>query len=202
MTARKSLIAFSGALVLAGASAGLAQGVRYSDSFTFLKAVRARDGAKAAGLAEGARGSAVINAKDPETGDTGIHIVTRERDLSWIAFLLSKGARTDVQNKEGATPLVLAAQIGWTPGADILLRAGASVDYPNGRGETPLIFAVRNRDLEMVRLLLSRNANPERTDSVAGYSALDYARQDRRASAVLKLLEAQPKRKEAAGPVL
>jgi uncharacterized protein len=42
-----------------------------------------------------------------------------------------------------------------------------------------------------VRLLLSRRADPKRTDNVAGMSALDYARQDPRAAAVLKLLEAK-----------
>ena len=54
----------------------------------------------------------------------------------------------------------------------------------------------------MARLLLGRRADPKRTDNVAGMSALDYARQDPRAGAVLKLLEAKlaPAR-PAAGPV-
>ena len=43
----------------------------------------------------------------------------------------------------------------------------------------------------MVRLLLARRADPKRTDNVAGMSALDYAKQDPRAGAVLKLLEAK-----------
>ena len=55
----------------------------------------------------------------------------------------------------------------------------------------------------MVRLLLSRGADPKHTDSVAGYSAIDYAKRDGRAAAVLKLLEepAKPER-EVAGPKL
>jgi ankyrin repeat protein len=58
--------------------------------------------------------------------------------------------------------------------------------------------------MEMVRLLLARGANPKRTDNVAGYSALDYAKQDRRSAAVLKLLEAPPAKpaREIAGPKL
>jgi hypothetical protein len=53
----------------------------------------------------------------------------------------------------------------------------------------------------MVRLLLSRGADPRRTDNVAGMSALDYARQDPRAAAVLKMLEAKAApAKPVAGP--
>jgi uncharacterized protein len=55
----------------------------------------------------------------------------------------------------------------------------------------------------MVRLLLGKGANPKRTDRVAGYSALDYAKQDGRAGAILKLLEAKPETPKAiAGPKL
>jgi hypothetical protein len=43
----------------------------------------------------------------------------------------------------------------------------------------------------MVRLLLSAGADPKRSDSAAGYSALDYARQDARSAPIARLLEAQ-----------
>jgi len=60
---------------------------------------------------------------------------------------------------------------------------------------------VHKRDLAMVRVLLARGANPKRTDSAAGYSAIDYARQDPRAAPILRLLEqpATPTR-AVAGP--
>jgi hypothetical protein len=41
----------------------------------------------------------------------------------------------------------------------------------------------------MVRLLLSQRANPNQTDNLSGNSALDYARQDPRAAAILRELE-------------
>ena len=40
-----------------------------------------------------------------------------------------------------------------------------------------------------VRLLLSQRANPNQTDNLAGNSAIDYARQDPRAAAILRELE-------------
>jgi ankyrin repeat protein len=173
----------------------------FSDSFTFLKAVRERDGDKVTSLVS-EPGTTVINTRDRSNGEGALHILVRGRDLTWLAFLLGKGARADIQTNRGDTPLTLAAQIGWVEGAEVLLARRASVDLANSRGETPLILATQRRDLPMVRLLLSRRADPKRTDNVAGKSALDYARDDPRAGAVLKLLEAKAApAKPAAGPI-
>ncbi len=172
----------------------------FSDSFTFLKAVKERDGDKVTALVS-EPGSVVINTRDRSSGEGALHIVVRGRDLNWLAFLLGKGARPDLQSNRGDTPLTLAAQIGWLEGVEQLLARRASVDLPNGRGETALILATQRRDVPLVRLLLSRRADPKRTDNVAGMSALDYAKQDPRAGAVLKLLEAKAApAKPVAGP--
>jgi ankyrin repeat protein len=184
-----------------GALAVPAAAQQFSDSYTFLKAVKERDGSKAENLL--ARPSAaVLNARDTGSGEGALHIVTRARDRAWIGFLLGKGARADIQNKDGDTPLILATQLGWVEGAEVLLRVGANVDLPNRQGETPLMFAVRNADAAMVRLLMSKGANPKRTDNVTGYSALDHAKQNVRAASIVKLLEAAPAKpaREAAGP--
>jgi ankyrin repeat protein len=55
----------------------------------------------------------------------------------------------------------------------------------------PLILATQRRDVPLVRLLLARRADPKRNDSVAGMSAIDYAKKDLRAAAVLQLLQAK-----------
>ncbi|MGZ8997377.1 MAG: ankyrin repeat domain-containing protein [Allosphingosinicella sp.] len=173
-------------MLLVTAMPAVAQG--YSDSYTFLKAVKDRDGQKVQGLIS-QPGSIVINTRDQSNGDSALHYLVRDRDLVWLNFLLGRGARPDVQNRQGETPLTLAAQLGWTDGAELLLARRASVDLGNSRGETPLILAVHKRDLPMVRLLLAKGANPKRTDSAAGYSAIDYAKQDVRAAPILRLLE-------------
>ncbi len=176
-------------------TAGSAQ--NYSNAYTFLKAVRDRDGAKVSAVVS-EPGSVAINTREASTGEGGLHIVTRGRDLGWLNFLLGKGARPDIQDKSGETPLALAARIGWVEGAQALIARRALVDQANGRGETPLIIATQNRDLAMVRLLLGAGANPRRTDSAAGYSALDYAKADTRSAAIVRLLEAPtaaPKKK-------
>jgi len=165
-----------------------AQAQNFSDGYTFLKAVKDRDGDKATELIV-APGSIVINTREPGSGNTALHMLTRDRDMTWLSFMLSKGARPDVQNKEGLTPLAVAAQIGWVEGADRLIRGGANVDIGNNQGDTPLILAVQNRDLPMVRTLLGHGADPNKQDKAAGLSAIDYAKRDGRMPAILKLLE-------------
>jgi ankyrin repeat protein len=174
----------------------------YSDSYTFLKAVKDRDAEKTTSLVS-EPGTTVVNARDPGTGEGALHQLVRGRDYTWLAFLLSKRARPDLQNNKGETPLSLAAQIGWTEGAQLLLSQRASVDLANSRGETPLILATQARDIAMVRLLLSHGADPKKTDNVAGYSALDYAKRDNRAVPILRLFEAkQAPAAPVAGPKL
>jgi ankyrin repeat protein len=174
----------------------------YGEGYTFLKAVKERDGTKASSMAA-VPGTIVVNTRDRSTGEGAIHFVVRDRDQTWLAFLIGRGARVDLQNNRGETPLALAAQMGWVEGARFLLSHRASVDLPTSRGETPLILAVQKRDVAMVRLLLSKGANPKKADNVTGKTALDYARQDSRAAVILKLLEAKPApAKAVAGPKL
>jgi ankyrin repeat protein len=194
-------LAAAAALAAIGAPA-YSQAQLYSDSYAFLEAVKDRDGAKVEGLV-GEKGALILNTKDRTTGESGIHVVTRERDMTWLNYFVGKGARIDAQDKGGATPLIIAAQIGWLEGAQRLIDRKASIDLANGRGETPLILAVQRRDLAMVRLLLANGANPKRSDRVAGYSALDYAKRDARSAAILKELEMPPTPpKPVAGPGL
>lgn len=185
----------------AGAAPAAAQ--NFSNSYTFIKAVKDRDGTKVTEMTASPSAAILVNTKEASTGNSALHIVTTERDLNWLGFLTGKGARVDQQNKDGDTPLGLAARLGWTEGAQYLIGKQAGVNIANDRGETPLIVAVQRRDLPMVRLLLAAGADPRHTDNVAGLSALDYAKRDSRAASILKLLEAPAARqREAAGPKL
>ncbi len=174
----------------------------FSDGFTFLKAVRERDGATAERLLA-SPSSTAINHRDSSTGEGALHILARGRDLTWLSFMLGRGARPDIQSNDGTTPLILTAQIGWYDGARELLAGRANANLGNNRGETPLIFAVQRRDLPMVRLLIAGRADPNQTDHVSGNSPIDYARQDSRAAAILRELEqaaARRSRQPVTGP--
>jgi ankyrin repeat protein len=160
----------------------------FSEGFTFLKAVRERDGATAERILSNPASTAV-NTREQATGEGALHILVRGRDLNWLAFMLSRGARPDIQSNDGTTPLILASQIGWQEGAEQLLARGANPNLGSRSGITPLIAAVQRRDLQMVRLLMSQRANPNQTDNQTGNSAIDYARQDPRAATLLRELE-------------
>ncbi|MFM9853196.1 MAG: ankyrin repeat domain-containing protein [Sphingomonadaceae bacterium] len=174
---------------------------QFSESYNFLKAVRDRDGNKATEIIS-KPGSVIVDTREAGTGEGALHIVTKARDSTWLAFLLARGAKPDLRDAQGATPLMIAAQLGFIEGAQALIGRGASVDLTNNAGETPLIRAVQVRDAAMVRLLLGAGANPNKTDNVAGLSARDYATRDRRSAAILKIIEeTRPaKPKGAVGP--
>lgn len=175
---------------------------QFSDSYTFLKAVRDRDGDKATTLInKPGSGAVIIDTRDPATGEGAVHIVTKRRDLAWLNFLLAKGANANARDAQGNSALMLATQIAWTDGIALLIQRRAQVDLPNNSGETPLIRAVQNRDIESVRALLAAGANPNRADTGAGLSARDYAKRDVRSAAILAAIDqARPRPKAAIGP--
>lgn len=182
------------AAIVALIAVPVAAQIGFSESYSFLKAVRERDGAKVDSITSNPS-STVVNARDRDSGEGALHIVTRGRDLNWLVFLLARRARPDITTNDGTTPLMLAAQIGWRDGAEQLLARGATVNASNSRGETPLMLAVQRNDLPMVRLLLSQGADPNQTDNVSGNSAMDYARQGgARSTSILRALEAPPPR--------
>jgi len=178
---------------------------QFSDSFNFLQAVRQRDGDKVTKALQGQR-STIVNTKDYSTGETALSITIKGHDLTWSSFLLGRGADPNIRDARGNAPLHFAAQLGFQEGATLLLGQGANVNIVNNSGESPLIVAVQQRNIAMVRLLLASGANPKLADRIAGKSALDYATEDPRGSAVLKILneskaavKAAPKAKSGPG---
>ena len=158
------------------------------NGYKFLKAVEDRDGDAATSMLD-MPGGTLVNTRDPSSGRSAIHIVTARRDLVWMNFMLSKGARVDAADNTGNTALIIATELRFMDGVQLLLDKGANVNLGGARGETPLIKAVLNRDLPMVRFLVSRGADPDKTDSFSGSSARDIAKRDPRASAILQALD-------------
>ncbi|WP_246351922.1 ankyrin repeat domain-containing protein [Sphingobium subterraneum] len=160
---------------------------QFSEGYNFLKAVRDADGAKVMELVD-RPGSTLIDSRDISTGETALMIVVARRDLSWLNFLLSKGAKPDLGDRAGNTPLIAATQLRFADGVRALLTKGASVDKPNGSGETALIRAVQLRDVSLIRILVDAGANPDKRDTLAGLSARDYAQRDGRAGPIMDAL--------------
>ena len=158
-----------------------------SEGEAFLKAVEDKDGGKAVPLLENPS-SRVVNYRGL-SGETALHIATRNRESDWVGFLIGKGADPNIGDAKGDTPLIIAARIGYDEAATWMLDRTAQVDLANRRGETALIIAVQQRQRRMVELLLEAGANPDKADHSAGYSARDYAKRDTRSRELLKLIE-------------
>jgi ankyrin repeat protein len=170
---------------------------QFSAGYKFLESVKKKEGDKV-NDALNEPGSQIVNTRDVTTGQSALHIVTARRDLTWMQFLVAKGANVNIRDNRGTTPLVLASQLGFVEGVDFLISVGARVDEPDNTGETPLIGAVHKRGLALIRTLLKAGANPDRPDN-SGRSARDYAKLDSNES-VLGEIEATDKARAAAGP--
>jgi ankyrin repeat protein len=192
--------ALLGGILLACAAPAMAQ---FSDSYNFLKAVRDSDGDEAMKyLAK--PGAPVLNTRDPSTGETALHLSVKAHNDNWVGFLLNKGADTEIKDRNGNTALHDAALVGDPTAISYLTSMKARVNATNNNGETPLVLAVHRKDIEIVQLLIAAGADPNIQDTIAGKSALDYAKQDRRLGAIQKVLEnaKAPPKKAVSGPVL
>ena len=175
---------------------------QFTDSYNFIKAVKDKDGAKAQEILD-KPGTTIVNTRDSDTGDTGLHIAVKRGDAAWVGFLLQKGASANARDRDGNTPLMIAAQTRWTDGVQIFVQIKAQIDVQNRLGETALMKAVQGRDANMAKLLIDAGANPDLSDN-SGISARALAEGDPRATQIAKLFKDLPVRKPrpAQGPSL
>ena len=185
---RKKLIALTALLATIGPGLSVPAAAQlYSDGFQFLKAVEDKNGDEATEMLN-APGSTVINSRDISSGETGLHITIQRRDLMWTRWLLQENANPNIADKNGVTPLILAAQLNFIEGVEALISGGAQVDVANNTGETPLIAAVHTRNLALMEVLLKAGADPDRTDNT-GRSARMYAQERGAGSRMLSVIE-------------
>lgn len=128
----------------------------------------------------GRAGSEILNAAD-HAGWTALQHAASRGQSQAVRLLLDAGARADLQNRFGWTALMLAAENGDLPTADVLAAApvasapvasappptsgGASggnsgLEAADTQGTTALYLAASRGDAAMARLLLSHHANP------------------------------------------
>lgn len=190
--------------ILLGLSVGQPATAQFSESYKFLEAVRKSNNDDVIKALE-VPGVTPVNTRDRTTGETALLIVIGRRDLTFTNYLLARGARPDLADNSGRTPLMLAVEKRFVEGASLLLARRANPNQGNNSGETPLIRAVQMRDMEMVRLLMNNGADPNRRDTLAGMSAIDYAKAGQPVAGMMDALTAKqtaPKNKAVQGPSL
>jgi len=191
----------AGALLIACAVPAAAQ---FSDSYNFIKAIRDRDGDKVMTYLN-KPGAPMLNTRDGATGEGALHIIVRRHDTVYMQVMLARGADANIRDRDGNTPLVVAALIGDPDMVRLLIGGGANVNAVNSRGETALIAAVQRRDPTITRALIAAGGNPAVADTIAGKTARDYASEDPRGAAIVKILDeakTKPSPAKISGPML
>ncbi len=100
-----------------------------------------------------------------------------------------KSISVDAPDKDGDSPLVLAARCDNAEVAQILIKAGAKVNYQNPTGSTPLMSAAARGSTKALKILLNSGADVNISDRY-GQSALFSALFNGQTDAAKILLEA------------
>ena len=110
-----------------------------------------------------------VNTKD-ESGQTALHIAVEHENVEVVRFLLEKGAKVNVKDKQKRTPILMiedslsddhrtTVEI-----VRLLIAKGADFNAQTGEKETLLMMACGNGNIELVKVLLEAGANPNLKD--------------------------------------
>ncbi|XP_068116363.1 palmitoyltransferase ZDHHC13 isoform X2 [Hyperolius riggenbachi] len=113
-------------------------------------------------------------------GYNGLHLAVLFQHMPIIAYLTAKGMSIDIQDMNGMTPLMLAAQkiIGMEP-TNFLLKLNPSINLADKvHRNTALHWAVTSSNINAVDLLLEAGASMD-VENAKGETPLELAQQSR-----------------------
>jgi len=109
------------------------------------------------------------------SGITGeIHEAVKKNQLKEVKKYVERGD-IELPDKNGLTPLLVAAYYGHTAVVKYLCQEGARVNADDNKGWTALMFAAYYNYLEIGKILLAHNAD-KKMKNPKGYTAYDYAK--------------------------
>ena len=118
--------------------------------------------------------SADVNAAGPD-GSTALMYATYNVDTDLVRALLDAGARADITNQYGATPLAEAVKLDNEELVGILLDAGADPDSPNLDNQTALMLASYIGNLDIADKLIDAGADVNAIETFRHQTALMWA---------------------------
>ena len=110
-----------------------------------------------------------------EDGNMILHYAVLTRHIASTQALIDAGAPVDCTNADGATPLILATDLGSKAIMIMLLDGGADIEKRNDKGFGPVETAVRAGKLEPLEILLARGARLTPPEGSTGQNALHLA---------------------------
>jgi ankyrin repeat protein len=129
-----------------------------------------------------------VNAHQGD-GATALHWAVYRDNVEAVDMLLRAGAKPS-PNREGMTPLAMAALYGNPLVVDRLLKGGADAKALGPNGESMVMLAARNGNPDVIRLLVEAGANVNAREPLRGTTALMWAVEQRHPEAVATLLKA------------
>lgn len=115
-----------------------------------------------------------------------------------ISHLLRKGASPHIRDRDGASPLHYAVQVGAMQTVKLLLKYEVDVNAADNEGWTPLHIAVQSRNRDIAKVLLVNGADKTRRTK-DGMTPLDLSLcfgKDFKSFDIAKLLKVLPTNRE------
>ena len=123
-------------------------------------------------------------------GTTALMWAVRYDDLDTADVLIRAGAKVATANRDGATPLELAAMNGSAAMLQKLIKAGADPNIPLSKsGDTALMMAARTGNPAALNALIESGANVNARESWGGTTPLMWAISERHADAAKVLID-------------
>ncbi len=187
------------ALLLIGLAFGAQSFGQQPSGEALIDAVQNEDVAQVKKLiAEGAN----VNTVAPGYGTTPLMLAATVRNPEMVKMLLDKGAKVNVADRRGITPLWEAVHEMWGMDVDkkdtievvkMLLSKGANVNARNFLGQTVLGEAARRNNPELMKMLLAKKPKVNIPDSMMGMTPLMFAAEVGNPEVVKMLLDAGAK---------
>lgn len=88
-----------------------------------------------------------------QTGNSALHLAAQRGDVVVIDKALSRTNKVDIENREGMTPLMMAAKAGQAGAVERLLKGGANPNRADFTGRTVSEWAKEGRSAKVVGIL-------------------------------------------------